>query len=261
MRIKNVSATEIKLPDFELTLAPGELGDLSKFDFKTIHSNKRLNILFDKGLLVNLGSSTPAGSVNALKSAKERIAKMGLTDYVIKQAKKSPAADPRKKISQILADSPKPESFSNEKFNDEYFQNMNPGKQREDFSTPIPRPKIQEKFNSIQIDPRGYLSEFGSKGFIEANRLTGDMTVLNEQLPTPVKEFSNNILEVIGEGGEVIKVNIDEVRERMMKKCLGYSKSGKPCKKWAVSPFQSCLTHLSKEEQKEYDKTKKRVKK
>lgn len=260
MRIKNISATEIKLPDFDLILAPGELGDLSKFEFKFIHSNKKLNMLFDKGLLVNLGSSTPAGSLNALKSAKERIAKMGLTDFVPKQAKKSPTQDPRKRISQILQDSPKPQMRSNEKFSDEYFQNMNPGKTREDFSTPIPRPKVQEKFNAVQIDPKGYLSEFGSKGFIEAVQLTGETTHLNEAPLPPIKRYLDNVLEVMGENGEVIQVSLDEVKKRIMSKCLGFSKSGKACKKWAVAPFQSCLTHLSKEELREYDKAKKRTK-
>jgi hypothetical protein len=261
MRIKNVSSTDVKLPDLNLTLSPGEIKDLSSFDPKVLHTDKKLNAYFDKGLLVNLGSTMPSGSIAALKSARNRIDKMGFGESVAKQAKKAPS-DNRKKISELLKRNDQRTNpnqgfdSAKERFSDEYYQNMNPGIQREDFSKPKPRPKIDERFKPMQLMPDGMVVEFGSHGKIQTAVLAGQTTALSTNLVPEKKKPEENSIEVADLDGNVYVVSLDKIKERLERKCLGFSSSGKPCKKWAVTGFRSCTTHMSRSEKREYERLK-----
>jgi hypothetical protein len=265
MRIKNVSSTDIKIPDLDLALAPGEMKDLSAFDPKVIYQHKKLNAYFDKGLLVNIGSSTPSGSIAALKSTRDKINKLGFTDAVIKQAKKSSNTNTqRSAINELLKKNnprdqinPMPQHDPNkDRFHEQYQKNMNPIKAllQEEFVT-RPKVKISETFTPVQITPDGIMTEFGSNGTIPSAILAGKESILKAEPQTIAVEPSETI-EILDKDGQVYKVNLDEVRERISKKCLSYSSKGKPCKKYAVLGFKSCVTHMTTSERKEFDRLK-----
>lgn len=255
MRIKNVSSTDIPLPEFQLLLKPGDIGDLSPFDPKVIYTHKLLSAYFEKGLLVNLGNATPPGSRVALRSARDRIANLKIGDYISKPAnKKAPNrsqidATIRRNESRVK---PSAGDFdtNKERYSDEYFQNMNPGATREDSSQPKPKVKIKDSFSGVQIQPDGTIT-FGSHGRIETAVLTGPTTFLSTPTPPP----QNTVTLTDKLGGQVV-LSLDAIQERLNKKCLGFTNSGKPCKKLAVTGFQSCLTHFSRTEKKEYEQLK-----
>ena len=254
MRIKNVSSTLIPLPEFNLQLSPGDIGDLSSFDPKAIHSHKLLAAYLENGLLVNLGTLVPAGSMAALKSARNRIEKLGFNDYVAKKA--TPSSSNRAKIDQLLKRpkyrEPSEGKFNqqNERYSEEYYYNKL--ENVPETPTPKPRPKIDNNFKSMQIDPLGTVVEFGAYGRIDTEALVGKTALI---VP-PVQEKDTRIV-IKDTAGNEFKVSLDNIKERLQRKCIGANASGKQCKKWAVSNFHSCLTHMSRTEKEEYEKLRK----
>jgi hypothetical protein len=266
MRIKNVSSTDIKIPDLDLALAPGEMKDLSSFDPKVIYQHKKLNAYFDKGLLVNIGSSTPPGSIASLKSTRDKISKLGFSDAIVKQAKKpsNPNSNSRSAINELLKKNNPREKINpmpqhdpgKDRFHEQYQKNMNPIKALlQEELTMRPKLKISETFVPIQITPDGVMTEFGSNGMIPSAILAGKESILNAEPQMVVLETPETI-EIVDKDGQTYKVNLDEVRERISKKCLGYSSKGKPCKKYAVLGFKSCVTHMTTSERKEFERLK-----
>lgn len=263
MRIKNVSSTKIDLQiqDSQYVLQPGDIKDLSQFDTKDLHTHKRLNMYFDKGLLINLGSASPKNSLAQLKSARERINKMGLSGYVAKQSKKTTNPNNRSKITELLKKSSsrnfsEPEfDSSRERHGDEYYQNMNPNKPREQYDQPKPRPTFQDDFPSMQINPDGTITEFGSYGNIPTKQLTGETTALNQPLQSQPEKIPDQIVVTDKQGYEYT-VSVKQIEKKIKSKCLAFTSSSKPCKKLAVRGFQTCLTHMSASEKKQYKKIK-----
>lgn len=263
MRIKNISSTKIELPEFKLSLDPGDMGDLSEYDPKQLHTHKRLNSYFSKGLLINLGNSSPPGSTAALKSARNQIERLGLSGYVAKPAKKSSIRQQnnRSKIDALLSNSRKAgkSGFDSDKerYSDEYYANMNPTQPREEHTQPKPRPQVDEKFRNMQIEPDGTVTEFGAYGVIETGVLTNEKNLLIPEKPTKPSKKDQPKLEVQDKEGNTYSVSLENIQDRLKRHCIGFTNSRKPCKKWAVHGFQSCLTHLSESEKKEYEKLKK----
>lgn len=264
MRVKNISSTKIELEELNLFLNPGDMQDLSEFDPKMLHQNKRLNSYMAKGLLINLGNSSPAGSLAAMRSARNRISNLGLTDYIAKPAKKG-AVNNRSKIDALLKKTPRnpPKAgfdSTKERYSDEYHANMNPTTPREDYSKPKPRPKIDDSFRSMQVNPDGVVSEFGSYGIIETGVLTGEQNLLAPELKASQPK-TEDIIEVKDLDGNNYSVSIDSIKERVKRKCIGFTNTGKACKKWAVlGGFSSCMTHMSQSEKIEYEKIKQNTK-
>jgi len=240
---------------------PGEIGDLSSFDPKELYQHKKLNAYFTKGLLANLGNASPAGSAAALRSARDRISKLGLTDYIAKPAK-SGANNNRNKIGNLLKrNTTRPKSgfdYEKERYSDEYHQNMNPSEGRQEYSQPKPRPKIDDDFRSMQVNPDGVISEFGAYGTIETGVLTGETTHLTDSPKSKVADRSQ--MTVSDSDGNEYNVSLKKIEERIKRKCIGSTSSGKMCKKWAVTDFQSCLTHMSRSEKKAYEELKRKAK-
>lgn len=247
MRVKNVSSTNIPLPEFNLDLKPGDVGDLSPFDIKLIHSHKLLSAYLEKGLLVNLGIASPIGSKTHLKSARDRIAQLKIGEYIPKQTKRGNSPN-RAKIAEALkkndSRSRTSPSESTERYGEEFHSNMNPLIERAN-SSPKPRPKIQETFKSMQVNPDGVISQFGSYGMIPTEVLTGGTTHLTIK--------SEDSLIIKDKGGNEYNVSLANIQEKLQKKCIGSNKKGKLCGKWAVTNFNSCLTHMSRTEKREYE--------
>jgi len=261
MRIKNVSSTNIPLPEFNMNLKPGDIGDLSTFDQKVIHTHKLLAAYFEKGLLVNLGIAAPVGSKNTLRSARDRIAQLKIGDYVPKQASRSSSSN-RNKIMETLKKNDTRTRVntefdpSKERYHEEYYSNMNPDKQVERPNQPKPRPKIDNTFKPMQINHDDTISEFGSYGSIATEVLTGPTTYLQRIEPAP-KPQRQDIVTVKDAGGNEYNVSLKSIKEKLERKCVGSNSSGKPCGKWSVTGFSSCATHMSRSEKKAYEELKK----
>lgn len=258
MRIKNVSSTTISFPEFQLNLKPGDIGDLSSFDPKVIHTHKMLSVYFEKGLLINLGTVKVSGSKANLQTTRDRIAKLGLGDYVSKPSKKS-TSSVREQIGEVSkktsrrSPEPKKEPLP-ERYKEEYYQNMNPREQIEAFiDKPKPRAKIQDKFEPVQLRSDGQIMDaFNTPGVIPTGHLAGPTTHLSLSKVIPKIQDPDNV-EITDKLGNSYNISFKKIEERLKKKCLGFSSSGKPCKKWSVSGFQSCMTHMTASEKKDYD--------
>lgn len=250
MRVKNVSAKQLDLEDFNLSIGVGEIGDLSDFDPKLLHQHKRLNAMFDKGLLVNLGTAGVTGSNKSLISARDRISKLGLEGYVPKKSKSSSKSS-RSKIADLMKKSDRRAPIAtepqtaHERYSRDFQQNMNPTeKYDEEFEKP--RIKIDEKFRTVKIGFDGaVVTDFGENGNIQTGILSKE-PIINKSL-----------IQVTDKSGQEYNVSLERIEERLKRKCLGSNKSGKPCKKWAVKNYDSCLTHLSHAEKKSYENLKK----
>lgn len=254
MKVKNISATIIDIPEFKLFLNPGDIGDLSKFDPKEIHKHKLLTAYFEKGLLANLGNTTVRGSSAALKTARERIEKLGLKDYKEQPSSKKQNST-REKINQVKNQKTLKSDVNTERYADQYYNNLNPSNPQTEEK--VPRPKIQEQFQSVQINYDGIVGNFGSYGKIASEQLTGKTTQLNPEInKVPSNKLQDNIIIKDIEGNEY-NVSLEKITERLKRKCLGFTSNGKPCKKWAVLNFNSCMTHMSKSEKELYEKLKK----
>lgn len=257
MQIKNISSSFIEIQDLNVKLRPGETADLSSHDLASLRTHKVLNLYFDKGLLANLGMvHKPVGSKANLNAAKDRIQKLGImgkNKLVTKQA--TLKTDNKKAIAEIArkADhtkrlSPPPPNFSptreryREVLEEDYDDDDNDIHQYQEIVRPKPRPQIQDKFPPLVLD----YQEFGINGNIETGIITGETT--NLASPTP----ETPELSIIDRAGREHRIPFEAVKEKMLHKCIGLTSSGKPCKKYAVHGFQSCLTHMSKSEKEEY---------
>ena len=259
MRVKNVSSTNIPLPEFNLNLKPGDIGDLTGFDQKVIHTHKLLAAYFQKGLLVNLGlAPSPTGSKKSMQTARDRIAQLKIGEYISKPATKSQSSN-RNKIMETLkkndSRAPVTPEFdpSKERYHDEYYANMNPGQQVERPTQPKPRPKIDETFRPMQINYDDTISEFGSYGTIATEVLTGPTTYLQQSLSIPQKQDNVVVKDI---AGNEYNVSLKNIKEGLERRCIGANKAGKPCGKWAIRGLNSCATHLSRSEKKEYEELK-----
>ena len=247
MRIKNVSSStfEITIEDQTFVFRPGDINDLSSIDPKSIHNHKQLTLLTSKGLFINLGRSQIIGSKNHLNKTRKRIEKMGLGEVISKKA------DPRQgikrnKISNALKDSKK-KQIPPKRYQEEYHKTMNP--EREYNGEEKPRTKISDKINSVQINPDGIpeVIDFGSGGILEPEVVGLENKFLNEA-------------PFVDKSGNKHQISIEKIKERILRKCVGTSRiSGKPCRKYAVHGFSTCLNHMNKEEEKQYNKLKKNL--
>ena len=240
-----------------MDLKPGDIGDLTGFDQKVIHTHKLLAAYFQKGLLVNLGlAPAPIGSKKSLQTARDRIAQLKIGEYISKPASKSQSSN-RNKIMETLKRNDSrvvttPEfDPSTERYHDEYYANMNPGQQIDRPTQPKPRPKIDETFRPMQINYDDTISEFGSYGSIATEVLTGPTTYLQQSYSSPSQKQDNIIVKDIA--GNEYNVSLKNIKEGLERKCIGSNKAGKVCGKWAVKGFSSCATHFSRTEKKEYE--------
>jgi len=250
MKIKNVSSTNIELPEFNIKLGPGEVEDLSKFDSLELARNQKLNILFEKGLLLNLGNSIVRGSTEALKSARQQIEKLGLKDYIEVPKKQTNRPKPSERPKNN-----RKQDKSTLRYSEEYIENkklLDPN--LEEISKP--RPKIQEKFQTMNVNIDGTISEFGSYGVIQSEILTGKTTALNPEIKKKIKDP----IVISDTQGNEFCISKEIIMERLKRKCLGFSDKGKPCKKWAVNGFETCLTHMTKIELEQYEKNRRELK-
>jgi hypothetical protein len=250
MQIKNISSSLIEIQDLNVKLRPGETADLSSHDLAFLRTHKVLNLYFDKGLLANLGIIHKAtGSKANLNAAKDRIQKLGImgkNKLVTKQATKSDnkkaIADIARKADHTKRLAPPPANFSpsRERYREVLEEELAP-------PLPRPRPKIQEKFQPVTLN----YQEFGANGNIETAIITGETTQLSlaPSTTTPSTE-----LTITDRTGYEHRVSFESIKEKLLQKCIGITSSGKPCKKYAVHGFQSCLTHMSKSEKDEYNK-------
>lgn len=258
MRIKNISSTTIPLPEFQLNLKPGDIGDLSSFDPKLIHTHKMLSVYFEKGLLINLGTVKVSGSKANLQTTRDRIAKLGLGDYVSKPSKKS-TGSVREQINAVSKKVTRRPTEPNieippERYKEEYHQNMNPRAEIEAFiDKPKSKVKIQDKFEAVQLRSDGQImNSFNTPGHIPTGYLAGETTHLT--LPIPKSEIKDlDKIDLVDKLGNSHKISLKKIEERLKRKCLGFSSTGKPCKKFAVHFYQTCITHMSESERKEYD--------
>jgi len=279
MHVKNISSSQIKIEDLSLSLSPGDTIDLSSYDSKILRTHTKLNLYFDKGLLANLGSiaKTP-GTKASLLATKQKIEKLGImgTDNVIKPASRS-SVNKRKMIGDVIrkADPNKrlsapPKSFNPEKerYREEYLYNSKGGIDydvEEDFyEAPERTIEIEEKFIPRQIAWDG---SFHSKGVIKTGQLTGETTHLSfdkqklENMKDSERLFAerqtkSSDLIVTDSRGVQHKVSFEEVKRKVLKRCIGITSAGKPCQKYAIQGFQSCIKHMSLTEKQEYNKLK-----
>jgi len=256
MKIKNISSSQIDIPEFQLSLKPGDTADISSFDPAVIRAHKLLAIMFQKGLLINLGRLSPSGSSGALNSARDRIAKMNIlgdkNDYVLKPASNKKLST-RNSIEHALKDSNRRAPLAShnidaeERYNDDYYNNMYPGELEPQEHYDGPQIKIDQNFRAAEIAWDGSVT-FGQNGQIQTDIVLGKTTFIT---PDPDE------LIVKDKGGHEYKVSIERIKEKMLRRCIATNAQGKPCKKYAIYGFQSCLTHMSAIEKQEYESTKK----
>lgn len=253
MQIKNISSTTIELPEFQLSLKPGDVADLSSFETKLIHTNQRLNALFEKGLLLNLGQTIIKNSKKALDSTKQRIDKLNLGSYVVKEASPSSKNSTRNLINSALSGSerkPIPKSSEAEiRYQQQYQQNTFPAEDLKVGKSPSKKVEIQQQFNPVEITPTGLVTSFGSYGIIPTEQLVGSTTYLNQiVVPNEIEQLENQnkdqieIQDKLGNKHQISLKNIEKIAQR---RCIGFNKNGKPCKKWTVIGFDTCPIHMS----------------
>lgn len=253
MQIKNISSSFIEIQDLNVKLRPGETIDLSGHDLAFLRTHKTLNLYFDKGLLANLGVvHKPTGSKANLNAAKDRIQKLGImgkNKLVTKQATKTDnkkaIADIARKADHTKRLSPPPANFSpnRERYREVLEEEQDSDDYIESFQ-PRPRPKIQDKFQPVILD----YQEFGTNGNIETAVITGETTQLSAEIPAPTE------LSIMDRLGREHRVSFEDVKAKILQKCIGTTSAGKPCKKYAVHGFESCLTHMTQSEKQEYNK-------
>lgn len=251
MKVKNVSSSKIDVPEFKLSLKPGDVGDLSSFDLALVRSHTLLGAFFEKGLLINLGQTTLAGSKATLNSARDRITKLNVLgtkdDYIIKQAKKRSQTTTRTAIADSLKNYDRRAPLASDletssRYEDEYFMNMHPGEDEpEEYLRP--RIKIEEKFRPTEIQWNGSMT-FGQNGQIQTGIITGETTHLAPDPDTLILKDPH---------GNEHKLSLTRIKEKMLRRCIGSNSAGRPCKKYAIHGFQSCLRHMSRTERTEYD--------
>lgn len=243
MQIKNISSSTIKIADLAINLAPGDIDDISRIDPTIIRTHKLLNSYFDKGLLANLGLM-PKSSKSSLIATRDRIEKLGVTGKsknVLVQATRNPP-DIKKMVADAGRKNLIKKTLSTPQFD--------PDKERyseESQTTVRPRPIIQDKMKPVAVT----WTEFGANGNIQTGEIISKTTHL-----TPTQTFPSELeLSITDRRGKEHRISFEDVREKILKKCIGITSTGKPCKKYAVNGgFNSCLTHMNKAEKEEYDK-------
>lgn len=258
MRIKNISSTPVDIPELDLQLSPGDEGDLSAFDPKEIHQNKKLQAFFQKGLLLNLGNR---GITNkgTLQAARARIAKMGLSDFVPVSAKKtSTKKTNRKKISDMMRDNKRESQVETERYAEDKKRSRELMSMfdDEDAEERDYYQKIENTPRSMQIDSNGIISEFGADGIIESSILAENTTMLSADTTRVVKKEDPDYLAIQDSAGNTYQVSLNAIAERISSQCTGTTAKGRLCKKRAILGFMSCKTHMTLSEKKEYKKLK-----
>lgn len=239
-----------------------------------------LTVYFEKGLLVNLGTVKVNNSKAQLQSARDRIAKLNLGTSVVAKTKKNKVsvreqmevANSKHSRNPISTQPRYEEEYKDHKSAREQIEQYmikKPKKESLDYhATPEVKPKvtIKERFDPIQVRIDGQIFDsFQTPGVIPTGHLAGETTMLTApnifaRLTSQKREDkkSTNITEIVDNQGNTHKVSLKQIEERLMKKCLGFTSSGKPCKKWAVTGHSSCTTHMTKDELKEYEESKSR---
>ena len=256
MRIKNVSSTTIELSEFNLQLKPGDVADLSQFDLKSIHTNQRLSALFEKGLLINLGQNLTRNTKQSLQNAKQRIDKLNLGNYLVKEAKPTSNNSARNLISSALQGverKPIPKGTTQPgRYEEQYQQNMlvDQMSSEEANSSQSKKVKIKELFEPVQITEAGLATPFGSYGMIPVETLVGSTTYLNQvtltnEIQKLEQQAQNRTIEIQDEQGNTHEISIENVEKLTQRRCVGTNKNGKHCKKWTVIGFDTCPIHMS----------------
>lgn len=262
MRIKNISSTTIELPEFNFSLKPGDIIDLSSFEPRLIHSNQRLSALFEKGLLLNLGYSTTKNNKKSLETAKQRIDKLNLGKHIVKPAKSSSNNSTRNLISSTLSGTerkPIPKSSeSSSRYQQQHQQNTNPTEEWEEQVGSSKKLQIQQHFDPVQITPTGLITPFGSHGIIPSEQLVGQTTYLNQlTISNEIEQLENKTAEIQIGNGNKHKISLENIEKISQRRCIGTNKNGKLCKKWTVIGFNTCPIHMDEVDRIAWEKTKK----
>lgn len=258
MRVKNISSSTIEIKDLNLKLRPGEAGDLSKHDLKTLRTHQQLNLLFEKSMLANLGRATHTpGTRAALISAKQRIEQlnvMGKDKSVIKKA------DPRMlNKRKLIGDTIKKHDYNRrlntssefdpgkERYREEFLQNKDPLHYNEDqfYEAPPRQTRIDDDLIVRQLNWNDDSWDYGFqyKGTIKTGRVNPDTTELSytekqlqKKLPASSQDYKL----------------YEKAKDKLLRRCVGTTANGKPCKRYATHGFETCNLHMNSAEKQQY---------